>query len=642
MSGRVARAAVAACVASLGAAMTGGAATLGSPPVISSLGGYVVSPGQQLVINGNHFSSDLSPGDCGLSGLPTVIFNAVDGSGAHAVKPSSTGPGVCTNQRLVVQVPSFNVAARIQVLDPSNTSTNTSGSGFYPQVTIQPSGSDSPSAGPVGTQVTINGNNLHPPTVSSSLTLTVGGQVKPANWGSSISFAPGISSGDTWISFQVSGDANNPNLQSQQVSMSAGTFTFQPPTLQGGTIAGKVVGDRITLGGANLGSGGSLTFPGGLAGQGVSWSPGAISSTIPPGAQSGAIGVSVNGYGSVSAPSISLNPLVKAITPNRGSAGDAVNLSGYNFGSSSGKVTTGGVDQAVNSWSDQSITFTLSADSDTGSTVITRADNVAANAVDLAIVPHIDKLESDNVPGGSQVVVDGKSLGSTAGSASVGGHPAAILLWSRDSVLVGLPTDLQPGRYPLVLTAASGVPSNALPITIVAGQAPGSSGGPGGGGSSTAPSFDNSHGFVKPPKTDSAVQLTLDANPHQASPGSSADLTVTLKLKGKPVKGATVELSMLASPNNDYAFTPAHGVTDADGVLKATVKISGKPGENVILAQSGVFSDQDHVTGQSSASAGSVNPAGPFAWPLLAVGVAALALLVGFGFLQLRAVRLLA
>ena len=99
---------------------------------------------------------------------------------------------------------------------------------------------------------------------------------------------------------------------------------------------------------------------------------------------------------------------------------------------------------------------------------------------------------------------------------------------------------------------------------------------------------------------------------------------------------------MLASPNNDYAFTPAHGVTDAAGVLKATVKISGKPGENVILAQSGVFSDQDHVTGHSSASAGSVNPAGTFPWPLLAVGAAALALLVGFGFLQLRAVRLLA
>ena len=201
------------------------------------------------------------------------------------------------------------------------------------------------------------------------------------------------------------------------------------------------------------------------------------------------------------------------------------------------------------------------------------------------------------------------------------------------------PTDLSPGSYPLVLTNAYGGASNALSITIVPGAAPAA---PGAAGETIAPSFDNNHNFVKPPKGNSPVQLSLDANPHEASPGSTADLLVTLKLNGKPVNGATVSLSMLSSPAGDYAFTPISGVTDADGVFKARVKISGKPGENIILAQSGVFSDQDHVVGMGSTPAGSVNHGVAVPWLWVGGGALALALVTGGMVLQLRSMRLLA
>ena len=326
------------------AAMSVGAAGFGQPPTVSGLSSYVVSPGQVLTVAGNHFSSDLSPGDCGLSGAPTVVFNAIDGSGAHAVKPSSTGAAVCTNTMVKVQVPAFGTGATVYVVDSANQPSNTSSSGFYPQVTVQPSGGVSPTSGPVGTQVTVNGANLKPPTVASTpnFNLTIGGQARAATWGGSISFSPGTTSGDTQVSFAVSGDANNAASPTQAVTVDAGAFTFLSPSLQTSAISGQVVGNRVTLSGANLGSGGTVSFSGGVPGQGVSWSSGAIGVTVPAGAQPGPIAVSVNGFGAVSGPSIALNPLAKAISPGSGSAGQSERVTGYNFGARAGKVSTGG------------------------------------------------------------------------------------------------------------------------------------------------------------------------------------------------------------------------------------------------------------------------------------------------------------
>jgi hypothetical protein len=630
--------------------MTTGASQFNTPS-ITGLSAYVVIPGQTYItLTGDRFSSDFA-GDCNFAGRPTVHFVTPD-TFDHQVQPDSGNSDQCTNQTARVRVPNLGPSAKVYLTDPYGHNTNTSGSGFYPQVTAQPSGVGlSPSSGQVGTQVSVVGNNLHPPTLAGNpnYSLTIGGAGRSASFGNSIGFTPGNTSGVVHVSFNVSGDANNNNNQVSGVGVDAGTYTFNPPSLQTGSLGGHVVGDRLNLAGANLGSGGSVSFPGGVGGQGISWSSGAIGVTIPPGAQSGRISVSVNGYGAITGPSVSLNPLSNGITPGSGSAGTPVTIRGYNFGGSPGKVNTGGVDQAVNSWAEQAVTFTLSNDSDTGSTVLTRADGVAASAVAFDVVPHLDKLESNNVTAGSQVVVDGTSLGAETGSAKVGGQPATPLLWSRTSVLLALPTDIRPGSQPVSITSAHGGTSNTLPITVVAGKPANAAGAAAAGGSTgggaAAPSFDNNHTFVKPPKTDSPVQLNVSADPHEARPGSVVDVVVTLTLNGKPVNGAEIKLSMLASPANDYQFTPETGATDATGTFKAKVKISGKPGENVILAQSGVFSDQDHVTGTGATSplpVGVQAPAGIAGAALFGVGLLAVACVAGALFLQLRSIRLLA
>lgn len=646
MTRRIARASLLAMFVSL-CAVAAQASYLGPPPVVQSLSNYVVSAGQVITINGQNLANSL--GGCTAFGKnPTIFFHGLEDSVDHPGVLQGTGPPNCTNTSLRVAVPAgFVGGATVAVVDNASPAQR---SNSNLEVTIQPVAAVAPASGAVGSQVSINaqnGTDLRPPTAApnAGLTLSLGGSQRfPSTWtNGSIAFTPGNSTGDVQFSFPVSTDLNDLSNPAKVVTVGvdAGTFTFLPPSASTGPITGKLVGDRLALDGANLGSGGSVLFPGGVSGQAVSWSAAQVGVTVPPGAQPGAITLNVAGYGNIPGPTITLNPLVKGLSPTSGSEGTAATITGFNFGSATGTVTSGGIAEQVTSWADQSIKFLVSGDTDTGAVSIARADGVIATAPNLSIVPRIDKLETDNVRAGSQVVVDGVSLGSAPGTAQVGGGPAQALLWSRTSALVALPTTIKPGQYPLLLTSAGGAVSNALTITIAPGPAASPSGPTGAGGHNPSAFIDNNHQFHKPPKSDSPVQLTLTANPHKTGAGGTADLSITLTLNGKPVSGAEIKLRMLFSPGSDYLFTPASGITDHDGKFEAKVRISKVNGDSIVQAESGVFSDQDHVLGTGGAAPLSTsNPANTGGIvPLVALGILAL-LLLGVGvWLNLRSVR---
>lgn len=625
-------------------------------PVISGLSTYVVTGGQQLTVSGDHFSSDISTGDCGIHGAPTVRFYPFNSTGHIDAAGRGTDAANCTNGMVKVNVPgSLAGAARVSVVDYQGLESNTGPGGFQPTVTVQPVASVNPSAGQVGTTVTIQGANLKPPTTAnasaSTIPVSVGGASRSGSWGpTAISFEPGTSSGEVQASFTVftdAGDQANP-AKLVNVLVDAGNFSFLPPSLDATGLGRHVVGDRLTLPGHNLGSSGSITFPGGLRGGGVSWSSSSVGVTIPAGAQPGALSAFVTGFGNIRGPSVSLDPRAGALSPGSGSANQRVSISGYNFGTTAGTITVGSATQVVNSWSDQAASFTISPDTDGGATTLARADGAAVALGNLSIVPHLDRVEGGSVPSGAQVVVDGASLGADQGRATVGTADAQPLLWSRTSVLLQVPTSLAAGSYPIVVTSASGAASNPVSLTILPGPSAAPSaqsrqqpGAPTGIGGALAPSFDNNHTFVKPIKPPSPVYFNVAVDPHSVKAGETASITVTLKLNDKPLKGAEVKLAMLFTPGNDYKFTPDSGVTDADGIFKATVQTSKNPGDTIIAATSGVFSDQDHVMGTGKAVAGAPTQANPAAQnggfaPLLALGVAAVALVAAGFYLNVR------
>jgi hypothetical protein len=130
---------------------------------------------------------------------------------------------------------------------------------------------------------------------------------------------------------------------------------------------------------------------------------------------------------------------------------------------------------------------------------------------------------------------------------------------------------------------------------------------------------------------------------HQIKAGGTSDLMVVLTLNGKPVSGAEVKLRVLFTPGNDFTFTPESGATDATGTFKARVTISKTSGDTVVQAESGIFSDQDHIvgTGGSKPLASVVNPANTGGIvPLAGLGVLALLLVAVGVWLNLRSGRI--
>ena len=613
-------------------------------PTVSGLNQYVVPNGFGLVISGAHFADDAT-GKCDAGGgTPTVHFTPVGGGSDQAVTPDGAH---CSNNQVTVPVPAALAgAATVTVTDTSNHT-----SAQKPQVTIQPIASLSRSTGDVSSgPLQVIGSNLQPPNLApgSALQLTfAGAQVGYSGLtNTGLSFNPGNQSGGVQLSVQVCDNGDDNCARRDTATVNAGSYTFQPPALDAVNLAHQVVGSRVSLTGQNLGSGlGTVTFVGAAPVRAAAWGPGSLSATVPPGAQSGAISVSVPGFGSVGGPTIGLDPKLTGLSPNSGSANQQVHVSGFNFGNAQGTVSVGSTAQAISSWADQGVTFTIGPDTDGGDATLARADGATVDIGNLGVVPHLDKTESNNVPAGAQVVVDGISLGANQGTAKLGSADATPLLWSRDSVLLQLPTTIAAGTYPLVVTSATGATSNAVNLTVVAGPSPKATAAAHGGqavaGAPVAPSFDNNHDFVKPIKPPSPVYFNVTVDPHKVKAGDLANITVTLKLNDKPVKGAAVKLAMLFTPGDDYKFAPDSGVTDDNGVFTATIKTSKNPGDSVVAATSGVFSDQDHVLGTAangkvaSVTQAAPNANGGFA-PLLLLGLVAVALVAAGFYLNMR------
>jgi hypothetical protein len=361
--------------------------------------------------------------------------------------------------------------------------------------------------------------------------------------------------------------------------------------------------------------------------------------------------------------SITVNPLVSSYSPLSQAVGQPVSITGYNFGAQSGDVTIGQAHEPIVSWSDRKVVFTMTADTDGGSVTLIRTDGQSIVVGNVAVVPSLGRLTdaagTATIHPGDTLEVDGTGFGSQNGTVVIDGADYPPQLWSRDSVLFALPATIGGGNHSLSLISSAGTASAGnvgFAVVVPPAPTPGSTPKPGTTPAvpvpAVSPFFDLNHQFHKPPKAASPVDLTLDAEPKSIPAGGTASLTVTLKLNGKPVPGATIKLSMIYAPCTDYAFTPASGTTDATGVFKASVKICGSPGSNIILAQSGIFSDQDQVVGTGATpSAGAshgagaalgaaLNPTqlGPIL-PLVGLGTLG-ALLVALGlFINLRSSR---
>ena len=118
-----------------------------------------------------------------------------------------------------------------------------------------------------------------------------------------------------------------------------------PPSIKSLTPNSGAVGTSVAITGTNFGTaqGTSTVLFGSSAATATSWSAANIVVTVPTGAVSGNVVVSVGGMASNGMPFTvtSSAPNISGLSPNSGSTGTSVTIAGTNFGATAGSVNFG-------------------------------------------------------------------------------------------------------------------------------------------------------------------------------------------------------------------------------------------------------------------------------------------------------------
>ncbi|HET7699053.1 MAG TPA: IPT/TIG domain-containing protein [Vicinamibacterales bacterium] len=315
-----------------------------------------------------------------------------------------------------------------------------------------------PASGPAGQAVTIDGQNFGASQGSSSATFN-GTPATVTSWS------------NTRIVAEVpSGATSGPVVVTVNGTSSNGvTFTvIQPPTISALNPTSGIAGQQVTITGANFGSaqGSSTVRFNGVDATPTSWSGGSIVTTVPAGATTGPVVVTVNGLTSNGSPfTVIPPPTLAALQPSSGYPGDPVTISGSGFAPEGSSVTFNGIAAAVTSATATTIVTSVPAQATSGPVVVI-ANGQSSNALPFTVLtpPTTGTLTirtyvyDESAPG---------HQGSPAGAdvyVAIDGVPAG-----RTAADGTLSVDVAPGEKVVTATVPSTSQGNAI-ATVVAGQ----------------------------------------------------------------------------------------------------------------------------------------------------------------------------
>src|SRR6266567_1804858 len=243
------------------------------------------------------------------------------------------------------------------------------------------------------------------------------------------------------------------------------------PTISNVTpTTGAAVGASVVITGTNFGSSqGSSTvkFNGTTATTVGPWSATSITATVPTGATTGNIVVTVsnkasNGWSYTVLPT----PTLTSLSVNSGAVGATVVLTGTNFGSSpgTGTVKFNGTTATANPWTATSITVTVPSGAASGNVVV-NASGVNTTGINFTVLPTptITSLSVTTGAVGAAVTITGTNLGAAQGTVTFNGTVATVGTWSATSIATTVPSTATTGN---VVVNASGVATNGLSFTV--------------------------------------------------------------------------------------------------------------------------------------------------------------------------------
>jgi RHS repeat-associated protein len=236
----------------------------------------------------------------------------------------------------------------------------------------------SPSTGPVGTQVTLTGVGFGASQGTSVLSFNGQPSGSISSWSDTqiIATVPvTAASGPTIVRVN--------NIKSNATNV----FSVPPPIVNSYSLIGGATGTTVTINGSGYQASqrnSTITFNG-VAATATTWTDTQIVATVPSGASTGQLLVTVNSVPSASSNSFEVpNPAITSITPPEAPAGGTITINGSGFGPSQ-RIAVGGGTQYVGSitlngadvgiavfWSDTSITVALPSTATSGSLTVTK------------------------------------------------------------------------------------------------------------------------------------------------------------------------------------------------------------------------------------------------------------------------------
>src|SRR6478609_3853856 len=509
---------------------------------------------------------------CHVGGINTVLSTAaVRTFNCSATSPTATAN---TDRLLGVMVLQNTATSRQSVTLRSNASTDK----ITFTATAPSISSHAPSAGAVGTSVTISGTAFGIATGTVSFNGTA---ATVSSW-SDTSIVVQVPTGATTGSVVVTANG---------VASNGVTFTVVPPPVVSSVspLTGTA-GTAVAISGSNFGATtGTVTFNGTTAPV-TSWSSTSISANVPALATTSGLVVTTSIRIASNSTSFTIPaPNISNISPSAARAGASVTISGTNFGSVAGTVTFNGIAGSPTSWSNTQIVVPVPATATTGPVIVTQGG--ASNSVNFPVIPppSISSLTPVSGPANTVVTIAGSGFGSPQGTSVVkfNGTTATPTSWSDSSIVVPVPAGATTGSVTIV---AGGTTSNGVTFTVtpgtsitslspasgaagtavtISGQNFGASQGSSvarfNGVAAAVTSWTNTSIGVTVPNAATTGQVTVTVN-GQASNGSAFTVitngtlsgSVTNSSGGAAISGATVQV-MQAGVIKSSATTLANG-----------------------------------------------------------------------------------
>jgi YD repeat-containing protein len=407
--------------------------------------------GTSVTISGANFGNGAGSG---------VTFNGVSGT------PTSWSDG-----SIVVPVPAAASSGNIVVTVNGLASNGVAFTVPNPTPVIT---SISPASGPVGTTVTITGNNFG--TTPGSITFN-GTTATQTSWNNGSIVVPvpaGATTGNVVVT--VGGQASNGQLF---------TVTASPPVITSLSPAAGAAGTSVTIAGARFGTTtGTVKFNGTTATT-TAWADGSITATVPSGATTGNVVVTSANFlvsNGMCFAIPSATPCIGNVSPSAASVGTSVTISGNGFGSTQGSVTftapglppNFGASATITAWTNTSITATVPQNIGTPVNVFVTIGSVSSNPFSFSVLPpQITSITPNVAQIGNLLTIKGINFGPTQGQSSIQLASsvssqnvvfAVPVSWSNTSIVAPVPFQATTG--PVFVVVGTSLGSNGINISV--------------------------------------------------------------------------------------------------------------------------------------------------------------------------------